>query len=806
MIIGIKLYMQTKNYFTKALSMLFLSTTLFISLSYVAGAQFLTQETADTRLVNRNRIYSPETRNKNIIDTAAIHTYCNLSKIFSTETEREKCFISGGQTAVQNSPSLPVDLSQVNATLQSQADEIQNLKNRPEGTIVKYVNTGSTKVVQGSTVSIPGKDGRGIVSTVQNLNGSITFKYTDGTTFTTTPISNGNNGTGLSGSPISPFNTNYSYQYVPVAGPTVTTAPANNYYNTTVSAAAVVAGSSTALTISGTGTTSNPYIFDLKSCANNQILGFSTTTNSWDCKKTNLKYYDESIVNPSGAPIASGANSVAIGDTARAVSSSSMAIGYKVTTTGEEAVSFGSNSTSSGDFSVTLGIKNNASGLRSIASGIDNSVAGEDALVVGVENKANGKYSGAIGRINTASGLGSYAIGNVNSVSGNFSLAYGASNTVSNGDSLAIGNENNITGDNSQVIGKLNTINANKAGVFGLYNRVLSDYAYIFGASNTVAVNATNSIAIGQNINNITPDTIQIGLTDLKKLTILQNGWMGLGGRTSPLTSGNCNPSTLNATATCPETEMLRVPGKIVAQAFEVNGAADLAENFPADEEGLVAGTIVQFSAIDHVWNTGGNSEAAGEYNLNGVEKAKDSKKAIGVIATNPGIILGGNTKNSVPVAFSGRVPVRVTAENGAVKKGDKITLSAQFSGTGAKLIGSGQVVGTAMSEDTGRGIVLMLVKNEYIYESNDLTSIMQTNSQTQNTNSDTSVSTSNTNPSQNTNSLCIEEVCLDKGLLKKLIDFINNFIPNTNPVNQNISPVSTSSAETINTNEGNTV
>ncbi len=774
--------MQTKNYFTKII----LTLLVLFSFSLTVSAQFFTQETSDPNLVNRNRIYSPDTRNKNIIDTAAIHTYCNLSKIFSSEIEREKCFVSGGQTTIQNTPSDPVDLSQINATLQSQANDIQNLKNRPEGTVVKYVNTGSTRVVQGSTVSIPGKDGRGIVSTVQNTNGSITFKYTDGTTFTTIPSSNGNNGTGLSGSPISPFNTNYSYQYVPVAGPSTVSAPANNYYNTYVSAA-MSAGTSTALTISGTGATSSPYIFDLKSCANNQMLGFSTTTNTWDCKKTNLKYYDESIVNPSGAPIASGANSVAIGDTARAVASSSMAIGYKVTTTGEESVSFGGNSTSSGDLSVTSGLYNLASGLRSVAFGISNSATNEDTVTVGVQNTATSKYAGSIGRINTSSGLGSYTIGNVNNVSGNFSIAYGASNTVSNGDSLAIGNENNITGDNSQVVGKLNTVNANKTGVFGLYNTALSDYAYIFGASNTVALNATNSIAIGQNINNITPNTIQIGLSDLKKLTILQNGWMGLGGRTAPLTSGNCNPSTLNATATCPETEMLRVPGKIVAQAFEVNSAADLAENFPADEIDLVAGTIVQFSTTTHLWNTGGTSDAAGEYELNGVEKAKDSKKAIGVIATNPGIILGGNTKNSVPVAFSGRVPVRVTAENGPVKKGDKITLSSQFSGTGAKLIGSGQVVGTAMSEDTGKGIVLMLVKNEYIYESNDISTIVS--STLQNNTISTSVPTSNINPLQNTNSLCIEEVCLDKNLLKKLIDFINNFIPNTNSGASTVSP-----------------
>jgi hypothetical protein len=101
--------MQTKNYFTKTI----LTLLTVVSFSVVAGAQFM--QDANATYSNGNRIYSPDTRNKNIIDTAAIHTYCNLSKIFSSEAEREKCFISGGQAVVQNIPAAPVDLSQVNA-------------------------------------------------------------------------------------------------------------------------------------------------------------------------------------------------------------------------------------------------------------------------------------------------------------------------------------------------------------------------------------------------------------------------------------------------------------------------------------------------------------------------------------------------------------------------------------------------------------------------------------------------------------------------------------------------------------------
>jgi hypothetical protein len=156
------------------------------------------------------------------------------------------------------------------------------------------------------------------------------------------------------------------------------------------------------------------------------------------------------------------------------------------------------------------------------------------------------------------------------------------------------------------------------------------------------------------------------------------------------------------------------VPGKIVAKAFEVNGAADLAENFPAEDETLEAGHVVEFGDKTYSWNTGGNTVTSGEYQVSGVVKAKNSKKAIGVVSTNPGFILGGDTLKSVPIAFSGRVPVKVTEENGKVLKGDKVKVSSIQNGYGAKSNSDGYVIGTALS-DSKNGLVLILVKNEYV-------------------------------------------------------------------------------------------
>ncbi len=267
--------------------------------------------------------------------------------------------------------------------------------------------------------------------------------------------------------------------------------------------------------------------------------------------------------------------------------------------------------------------------------------------------------------------------------------------------------------DNLVVDKKVNSIAA------GMFNTILSEYAYVYGYNNTVESFTPNTLTLGANIKNNKRDSVQIGLSNANKLTILDktagnknNGWIGIAGRTDPLNSDLC--ASANSTTTCASPELLRVPGKIVAKAFEVSGAADLAEKFPVDDDGLEAGHIVEFGDVTHTWNTGGNQLTSGDYEVSGVVRAKNSKKAIGVISTNPGFILGGDTLKSVPVAFSGRVPVKVSEENGKVLKGDKIKVSSSQNGYGAKSIADGYVIGTALS-DAKNGLVLVLVKNEYV-------------------------------------------------------------------------------------------
>lgn len=70
----------------------------------------------------------------------------------------------------------------------------------------------------------------------------------------------------------------------------------------------------------------------------------------------------------------------------------------------------------------------------------------------------------------------------------------------------------------------------------------------------------------------------------------------------------------------------------------------------------------------------------------------------IGIVASEPGAILGPDEENSYPIALVGRVPVKVTTENGVIKSGDRVTASS-IDGYGMKAVTSGRVVGTALDD-----------------------------------------------------------------------------------------------------------
>jgi hypothetical protein len=112
---------------------------------------------------------------------------------------------------------------------------------------------------------------------------------------------------------------------------------------------------------------------------------------------------------------------------------------------------------------------------------------------------------------------------------------------------------------------------------------------------------------------------------------------------------------------------------------------ADLAERYYSNES-LNAGEIV---AID-------KSQDAGVMRSDSAYQ----RDVIGIVATAPGIVLGPEERTSYPVALAGRVPVRVTNENGQIYAGDRITPSSR-PGFGMFASQSGRVIGQALSDAT---------------------------------------------------------------------------------------------------------
>ncbi len=88
---------------------------------------------------------------------------------------------------------------------------------------------------------------------------------------------------------------------------------------------------------------------------------------------------------------------------------------------------------------------------------------------------------------------------------------------------------------------------------------------------------------------------------------------------------------------------------------------------------------------------------------------AKSSRRydseLMGVVSTSPHTVLGEHGTSTIRVAMTGRVPVIVSLENGAITKGDSVTASS-LSGIGMKARRPGAIVGKALeSFDPQAGI-----------------------------------------------------------------------------------------------------
>ncbi len=109
-------------------------------------------------------------------------------------------------------------------------------------------------------------------------------------------------------------------------------------------------------------------------------------------------------------------------------------------------------------------------------------------------------------------------------------------------------------------------------------------------------------------------------------------------------------------------------------------GSYDFAEMFPSTET-LEPGDVVVFATdSEHV------RQSTEEYD----------EMVAGIVSTKPGFLAGENSPGEYPIALAGRVPVKVSLENGAIEVGDPLTTSST-PGYAMRATESGPIVGNAL-------------------------------------------------------------------------------------------------------------
>jgi hypothetical protein len=156
--------------------------------------------------------------------------------------------------------------------------------------------------------------------------------------------------------------------------------------------------------------------------------------------------------------------------------------------------------------------------------------------------------------------------------------------------------------------------------------------------------------------------------------------------------------------------------------------ASDVAENYSINDSSIEAGDIVVLTSSVPTAQKA-EEEAQNENPIKELLKATITKasspyqnKMLGVVSTNAGVLLGDTTGLTLntetrPVALTGRVPVKVSLENGPIQVGDYIT-SSSLRGVGMKATRNGPTVGIALEsfdensfrDERGVGKILVFI------------------------------------------------------------------------------------------------
>ncbi len=172
-------------------------------------------------------------------------------------------------------------------------------------------------------------------------------------------------------------------------------------------------------------------------------------------------------------------------------------------------------------------------------------------------------------------------------------------------------------------------------------------------------------------------------------------------------------------------------------QIVDCSGApSDYAEWYAAKPE-VQAGEVVSLTGENFVYDSAGSDPVTGQVVSLGEQKIAVLGKTLkndqpfGIVSTAPYQVIGEDLQKTinenpnagvkaVPIALNGRVPVKVSEENGPIKAGDRLTVSEVLPGHAAKQIESGMTIGVAL-EDSNALVDQILVFVNFTYNKVDV-------------------------------------------------------------------------------------
>ena len=422
--------------------------------------------------------------------------------------------------------------------------------------------------------------------------------------------------------------------------------------------------------------------------------------------------------------------SVALGMGAQSTKKGALSMGVNSTSSGDYSTSIGYGPTASANYSTALGVNANSSGVYATAMGYGASSEADYAIALGMSATSSGLYSTALGYRSRAYGNKSLAIGShysftymrlmLNRLTGQVTwVPYTVNryNTATRDYSIAIGNGNTAE-DGGMAIGSNNYALSMGSVALGHSNTADTSYAFAAGFSNLA--NGYNAFAMGENLTAQSTNSFVVGTynvitgnkyewIDTDPLFVVGNGESG-----TPHDAFRVNKNggvyiypensqmglylyDLNTTRTS-TTYGIRSYINSTTTAYIYSGfftgyssTADRYLGLYADQR-----SGASIDVAEYIYDTYGNTEAADVVvaDPNKTESVIKSStpyqtSVLGVISTKPHLTLGMelviNEVTGEPIegvlatrlALTGRVPVKVTTENGPIKPGDLLTTSS---------------------------------------------------------------------------------------------------------------------------------